>query len=46
MVRLCVGLVQEHPKGVLQLSDTETVLAFWCDSDMITAMCHLTVAMA
>ena len=27
-VKLCVGLGQEHPAGVLQLSDTETVIAF------------------
>ena len=28
MVKLCVGLGLEHPKGVLQLLDTEAVLAF------------------
>ena len=44
MVKLCVGLGQDHPEGVLQLSDTETVLAFQYGSDMMATMCCLTVA--
>ena len=42
-VNLCVGLGQEHPEGVLQLSDTETVLAFWCNSN-IMATIHCLIA--
>ena len=44
MVEFCVGLGQEHPEGVLQLSDTEAFLAFKCDSHMVSAMCNLTAA--
>ena len=43
MVKLCVGLGQEHPKGMLQLSDTEVVLAFWHNTDMM-AMTHCLTA--
>ena len=45
MVTLCIVLGQEHPEGVLQVSDTETVLAFQCVSNMMAMMCHLTAAM-
>ena len=45
MVELCAGLGQEHPEGELQPSDTETVLAFWHDSDMMAMTHHLNVAM-
>ena len=45
MVKLCVGFGQEHPEGVLQLSDTETVLAFWCNSNMIATLHHLAASM-
>ena len=44
-VKLCMGFGQEHPEDVLQLSDTETVLAFQCDYNMMATMCHLTAAM-
>ena len=43
-VTMCKGLGKEHPKGVLQLTDTETVLTFQCDSEMMATMHHLTVA--
>ena len=43
-VKLCIGLGQEHPGGVLQLSDTKTVLAFPSNSDIMAASCHLAVA--
>ena len=33
--KLCIGLSQEHPEDVLWLLDTETVLIFQCDSEMI-----------
>ena len=41
VVEVCAGLGQENPKGVLQLLDTEAVLAFWCDTDMMAAMHNL-----
>ena len=44
-VMLCIGLGQEHPQGVLWLWDTKAVLAFWCNSNMLATMYHLTVAM-
>ena len=28
VVKMCIGLGQEHPEGVLWLSDTQMVLAF------------------
>ena len=45
VIELCVGLGQEHPEGVLQLSDTEMVLAFSSTSNMIAMLCHFAVAM-
>ena len=40
MIELCIGFGQEYPAGVLQLSDTETVLAFLSDSNlMVTWHC-------
>ena len=45
MVKLCIGLGQEHPEGVLQPSDTEVVLTFQCDTDIMAVMCSLTAAM-
>ena len=45
IAELCVGLAQEHPRGVLWLFDTEAVLAFQCQSNMMAPKCHLTVAM-
>ena len=43
-VKLCVGLGQEHSEDVLWLLDTETVLAFWCESNMMATTHHLTLA--
>ena len=43
---LFVGLGQEHLEGVLQLSDTETALAFPSGSNMMVTSCHFAVAMA
>ena len=45
-VKLCVGLGQEHPEGVLQLLDTEIVLTFWFKPEMMAAMHHLALAVA
>ena len=42
MVKLCIGLGQEPPEGVLQLSNTEAVLAFQCYTNMMAALHHLT----
>ena len=39
------GLGQECSKGVLQLMEMETVLAFWSDSKMMATMHWLAVAM-
>ena len=44
VIELCVGLCQEHPEGVLQLLDTETVLAFPSDFYLMATICHFTVA--
>ena len=44
MVQLCIGLDQEHPEDVLQLSDTEAFLAYWCETDMMAMMCHCITA--
>ena len=44
MVELCVILGQEHPQGVLQLLDTEVVLAFQCSTNMMAMMHHLPAA--
>ena len=44
-MKLCVSFGQEHPEDVLQLSDTETVLAFSSISNMMAALCHFVVAM-
>ena len=44
VVELCVGLDQEHPEGVLQLLDTEAVLAFWHNTNMMAIMHHLMAA--
>ena len=44
-IEVCVGLGQEHPEGVLQISDTETVLAFSSCSCMLAALQHFAVAM-
>ena len=43
VVVLCLGLVQEHPEGVLWLSDTKAVLPFQWNSDVMTTTHHLTV---
>ena len=40
-----IGLGQEHPDGVLQLSDTKAVLAFQHETNMIATMHYLTAAM-
>ena len=45
MVKLCIGLGQEHAEGVLQLSETEVVIAFQHLTDMIAMMHCLTAAM-
>ena len=46
LFKLCIGLGQAHPEGVLWLLDTKTVLSFWSGSEMV-AMTHLfTAAMA
>ena len=44
MAKLCVRLGQEHPKGVLQLVDTELDLAFWHNTDMMATTCCITAA--
>ena len=44
MVKLCMALGKEHPEGMLQLSDTEILLAFQHKSNMMTMMHHLTAA--
>ena len=40
VVELCMGLGQAHPEGVLWVSETEVVLAFWSTSEMMATM-HL-----
>ena len=44
VVKLWIGLGQEHPDGLLQLSDTEVVQAFQSDTNVMAVMCHLTAA--
>ena len=43
IVELCIRIDQKHPKGVLQLLETESVLAFWCNTNMMATKCYLTV---
>ena len=45
VVELCIRLGLEHPEGVLWLMDTEAVLVYWYESDMIAVVHHLTLAM-
>ena len=45
-VKLCVVLSQGHTEGVLWLLDTEVVLTFWYNPEMMATMCCLAVAMA
>ena len=45
MIELCVGFRQEHTEGVLQISDTETILAFSSSPSMMAALQCLAVAM-
>ena len=45
IVKLCIGLGQAHPEGVLWLLDTEIILTFWSSSKMSATMCLFTVAM-
>ena len=45
-VKLCIGFGQEHTEGVLWFLDTEIVLTFWCDLEMMAKTCHLAVAVA
>ena len=44
MVKLCVALGQEHPEAVLQILDTEAVLIFWHNTDMMDMIHCLTAA--
>ena len=44
VVTLCVGVGQEHPEGVLKLSDTKVVLRFICEPEMMAAMHCLNAA--
>ena len=44
VVQLCIRLGQEHSKGMLQLFDTEAVLAFQHDTDMMAMKHHLRAA--
>ena len=46
IVQLCIGLSQVHVEGVLQLSDTKTVLTFQSSSEMLAVMHLFTAAMA
>ena len=43
-IKLCIGLGQEHPEGVLQISDTETILVFSSGPSMMAASQHFAVA--
>ena len=45
IVKLCIGLGQAHPEGVLQLLDTKTVLTFKSSSEMIATTCLFMLAM-
>ena len=45
IVKLCIGLDQVYPEGVLWLLDTEMVLAFRSSFEMLATMHPLTVAM-
>ena len=45
LVELCIGLGQAHPDGVLQISETKALLAFWCTTKMMAAMHPMGVAM-
>ena len=45
IVKLCIGLGQVHPEGMLWLLDTKTVLAFQSSSEMLAATCLFTAAM-
>ena len=45
MVKLCIRLGQEYSEGALQLWDTEVVLAFQHNTDMMDVMHCFTVAM-
>ena len=42
--KLCIALGHEPMEGVLCLLDTEVVLAYQHEPDMIATMCHLTAA--
>ena len=44
VVRLCIKLGQKHPEGVLQLLDTDVLLAFQHNTNMMAATCCLTAA--
>ena len=44
-IELCIGLGQEHPEGVLQLSDTETFLAFLSDFNLMALLHCFAAAM-
>ena len=45
VIKLCIGLGKEHPEGVLWLLDTETVLAFLSDSNMMATLHYFSAAM-
>ena len=45
VIELCMGLGQEHPEGVICLSDTEAVLVYQCEPNMLAMTCCLTAAM-
>ena len=45
VLKSCIGVGQEHPECVLKLQDTEEILGFRCESDMMAAIHCLNVAM-
>ena len=45
MIKLCIGLVQEHPDGVLQILDAEMLLAFSSNPSMMAALQYFAMAM-
>ena len=45
MIKLCIGLGQEHLEGVLWHSDTEAILTYLHEPNMIAVTHYLTVAM-
>ena len=44
VIELCIGLGQEHSKGVLRILDTKMVVAFSSSPNMMAASQHFAVA--